>query len=123
MLKKRFRKNILARKISKSLDMPFDGVSSSFRIEMHGDAEANQRMRKKLEYDHSLVKLRLKGAISIYAATRRNVLHILTERWKLKVLITDLKLWGILKIFFQSYFKQYFRLLQITSEQKMPKAF
>ncbi|NLK40198.1 MAG: hypothetical protein GX303_08190 [Clostridiales bacterium] len=85
----------MARKISKSLDMPFDGVSSSFRIEMHGDAEVLiSGCEKILEYDHSLVKLRLKGRNIDICGDRLECITYLDGTVEIKGVITDLKLWG-----------------------------
>jgi len=95
MSKRRLKKGIFARKISKALDLPFDGVTDSFRIEMHGDAEALiNGCEKILEYGKEKIKLRLKGRdIEIYGRALECMTY-LDGTVEIKGVICDLKLGG-----------------------------
>lgn len=95
MGKGKIKGNRIARKISKSLDLPFDGVTNSFRIEMHGDAEALiSGCEKIIEYSPTVIRLRLKGRDIEICGRCMECMTYLDGTVEIKGVICDLKLGG-----------------------------
>lgn len=92
-MKGKMKKGSFARKISKSLDFPYDSLCGSFRLEMHGDAEVLVSGCKKiLEYDHTRIRLELKGRGMVICGEGLECMTYLDGTVEIKGTITDIKL-------------------------------